>query len=128
MIDSVQQTVDMMNYKQNFLIRVPDQWTQPEYYLGQSVNYYVGQLVFQGQITGIRYLPKNSEAAFDFNNEPWAYIVIRDKDPDNAVIVAQSEILPFTDEQLQQKIKSQISFYTSKITALTEQLKERNVS
>lgn len=106
----------MINYKQNLSIRLPDEWTQPKYYLGQ--------LVKQGEIIGIRHLPENSGMAFDFGNEPWAYVVIKDKNSDNGEVIAQSKILPLAPEELLVKIQAEIEFHQNKIAALTQQLNQ----
>ncbi|QLE47945.1 hypothetical protein FD724_07320 [Nostoc sp. C057] len=106
----------MINYKQNLSIRLPDEWTQPKYYLGQ--------LVKQGEIIGIRHLPENSGMAFDFGNEPWAYVVIKDKGSDSGYVIAQSEILPLAPEELLAKIQAEIEFHQNKIAALTQQLNQ----
>lgn len=106
----------MTNYKQDLSIRLPDEWTLPLYYFGQQVR--------QGEIIGIRHLPKNSQMAFDFGNEPWAYVVIKDKNSDNGEVIAQSKILPLTRVEVLAKIQAEIEFHQNKIAALTEQLKE----
>ncbi|MEH2148603.1 hypothetical protein [Nostoc sp.] len=106
----------MTNFKQNLSIRIPDEWTQPKYHLGQ--------LVLQGEIIGIRHLPENSQMAFDFGNERWAYVVIKDKNSDSGGVIAQSEILPLAPKELLSFIQAEIEFHQNKIAALTEQLKE----
>ena len=82
-------------------------------------------MIVQGRIIGIQHPPEKSSMACDFGCEFWVYFVMDGGHPDSILMVAESEVLPLSIEQLRIKIQSQIEFHQEKINALTQQLESQ---
>ena len=95
----------------SFKIRIPSHWTPPKYHFGQWVK--------QGIIVGCDYYPRDRAAAYQYK-EAWRYSVLPDfyADAESIETYQESEIKPFSPEELRAALEADIAFHELRLTEL----------
>ncbi|MBD2535844.1 hypothetical protein H6G97_43465 [Nostoc flagelliforme FACHB-838] len=94
-------------------ISIPQHWGYPRFALEQRTN--------QGIILGLYYYPNGTELAEQFG-DGWRYALMPNKNSDELFHFQESQIQPFSPQELFLQIRAEIELYQQQINILKQQL------